>query len=658
MRRFLILLFGIITSACAPASPGSARRFGLTQLNINVPWINALDGVGSDLGAQIMDIDGALGSTCGTITVPPGDYNITTPIILSACRVLHLSAGNYHFATTGSSGESIAFRDNTTIEGDGSVTALYESTTGAVRSWTILTAYNNSGYSGLVGSQPGSTNVSIKHMRFVKAAPTLSPSFAVTVNLGNSTRVLVEDVIFDHTSAEGLQIGGSSVGAGGYVQGVGGTFTGLYGTRLNLSVDGFATLSIAFDPSCTSAAATVTFLNNWFTNFFKSGATASLVNGQIRITSASVGSTSTVNVIQANAAAGFPNTGLGTPGTGGFKASYITFSDSICDGPTSHCFAITNGENIQVTRNKFKVGSHQGVADLEVNTPTDAVRNFVISDNVIDMRGASIGGGIGLSAGGTKAGPGVISNNTFMGEDINSPAFNYSIAETAIAISRFNDILVANNNMQGLWGQTAFYTDRAQRITVVGNRIQASNVPAMRIGDSQYCTFINNAIYSPPKQGVITGSSNIVETHASGTASDYNYYAGNYLEQPSDNYAQAAPLITLLGSHSKTVGNSIGNNPNPPRVVLSASGTLVGCPGYVAVLAAQNTVNVTLPDPALAGAGCSFPVQNEDGGTANHPFSLVAPTGSSVNGQASVVSSTTPYTGMRVSSNGVGWFAN
>jgi hypothetical protein len=96
----------------------------------------------------------------------------------------------------------------------------------------------------------------------------------------------------------------------GFVQSSGGTFTGLAGTKLGVSVDGGPAQTVTFDASAVGISAVMAEINQQLTC-----ASASVFNNVLTITSNSFGAQSTVSIAVANAAAGFPTTGPGTPGT-------------------------------------------------------------------------------------------------------------------------------------------------------------------------------------------------------------------------------------------------------------------------------------------------------------------------------------------------------
>jgi hypothetical protein len=180
-------------------------------------WVNALDcqngemGVSGDLGVQINCADAQLGSSPGGIEVPPGNYTISTTVKLSNNRVLHLGLGTYRSTTNM---ETILYRDNNTIYGDGYGTILLESdrsgSAPGVASYAVFSPLNNS-YSAT--SDPagiGATNVVIRDLQIAKASPTLGTGGQSTLYLGNSLHVRVQHVYMNQTSAIGIDLGGSS----------------------------------------------------------------------------------------------------------------------------------------------------------------------------------------------------------------------------------------------------------------------------------------------------------------------------------------------------------------------------------------------------------------------------------------------------------------
>jgi hypothetical protein len=104
---------------------------------------------------------------------------------------------------------------------------------------------------------------------------------------------------------------------GGSIVGAGGGFSALPGTTLGVGVDGGPAQIVNFGPGVVDAGSAAAAI----TAQLSPGASAAVVGGQIRITSATTGATSGIAILAANALAGFPSTGpgvAGAPGVSGY----------------------------------------------------------------------------------------------------------------------------------------------------------------------------------------------------------------------------------------------------------------------------------------------------------------------------------------------------
>lgn len=140
----------------------------------------------------------------------------------------------------------------------------------------------------------------------------------------------------------------------GYVQGAGGTFAALNGTQLALRVNGGPIQTVTFTASAVDAATTAAEINAQVV-----GASATVVVGQVKITSDVYGTSSSINITTTNSAAGFAVSGLGTAGTGDAAnlaamqpSELVTKLSTLTNGT-----ATIVGNTVKLTSNTLGTGS-------------------------------------------------------------------------------------------------------------------------------------------------------------------------------------------------------------------------------------------------------------------------------------------------------------
>lgn len=243
--------------------------------------------------------------------------------------------------------------------------------------------------------------------------------------------------------------------------------------------------------------------------------------------------------------------------------------------------AAVNSTDFQFLGNSF-IGSaaitDSAYIDLEVNDDNDWMRNFVISDNYIDCSTADMLGtrfGIDLiTSGGPLPGPGIISNNVFVG---GSPAFGQNAM--AMFIPSSENILITGNNIQ-YYNSTAILVDGGRNLVVSNNRMKFVGEPAVAVGVT-HSQFINNVIDNAANDEP-SGNSFGASFHE-GSSADYNTYIGNYISS----YVAPGGEVVFKGGISLFGANSIAQNNLIDGTLLTQTGTTGVLP---TVLSANYTI--------------------------------------------------------------------
>ncbi len=252
---------------------------------------------------------------------------------------------------------------------------------------------------------------------------------------------------------------------------------------------------------------------------------------------------------------------------GGFHASDISVTNCQFHGVATQSLSCVNGKNINFSDNVFtRVGVLPEVAggatfiDLEGNTETDIMENFVVNGNVMDGVGGLNCNGISVNAAGAAInGPGVVSNNTIRGGLIDGVAD--SSMSSGIIVAGMRDVIVSGNQVRRV-GQVGAYIVNSIRCLIVGNNFSFCNgggPSALLLEGSTFCRVKDNCINgtsSGPPDSPGPYSINIVEL---GDA-DYNTYENNYLDVLSGVYYGH---VLLVGANSKSFNNSYGGLPVP-----------------------------------------------------------------------------------------------
>jgi hypothetical protein len=220
MRTRTALMKLLALALCACASSALAQNVQTTDPRISTETGARLcvanQKSGTTLGEKIVACDTDLGANPGVIEVyGGGDLTYQNgAILLSPNRRLILHTGTY---TSTSANLVIAFKDNTTIEGDGFGTILKESTatfTGSNNPFTVIGDYQNN----IHDITATVSNVHVRGLQIQGAQSNFS-SVVQTVSLGNCQDCTVDHVWLNGTHTIGIQAGGGS-GAGNRAQNV------------------------------------------------------------------------------------------------------------------------------------------------------------------------------------------------------------------------------------------------------------------------------------------------------------------------------------------------------------------------------------------------------------------------------------------------------
>ncbi len=173
----------------------------------------ANDFPGADIGAQINAADAALGAEPGFIVILPGDYVMTTQVVLSTDRIVKFPLGSIEWAGTYDVAHYGAFiyNDRNSFIGDGLSSILVENTTNGEMCKTFFmprNAWNNASFNF---DNDGQSDVTFSAFQIQRGGTTDFSGVASTIYLGNSHRVIIEGVCLNGTSALGVLAGGGSL---------------------------------------------------------------------------------------------------------------------------------------------------------------------------------------------------------------------------------------------------------------------------------------------------------------------------------------------------------------------------------------------------------------------------------------------------------------
>ncbi len=330
--------------------------------------------------------------------------------------------------------------------------------------------------------------------------------------------------------------------------------------------------------------------------------------------------------------------------------------------------AAVNAIDFQIVNNRFigsQTGSTTAYIDLEINTGTDTLKNFVISGNVLDSSGiGGVGGGtrygINAYAANANPGPGVIANNTLLGGAPGGPTTAYGIQ------LGMEDVLITGNFIK--------YYDDAGILLLAGS---AHNVVSNNI--LKYVGFPAIDIQGTHNQilnNIIDGSE--IDSHLDsycpyiqevGGTGDFNVYTGNVLNSyynPFGGGAWQQAAVQLVGANSVSFNNIIDGLGITGRGGIAVFPTLIAA-NYTILLTDQivlgNTASVALtitlptavssvfPAAPTLGNGRILTIKNT--GNAGHNITVNTVSSQTIDGAATF--SLLPLKALTLVSDGSNW---
>jgi hypothetical protein len=225
----------------------------------------------------------------------------------------------------------------------------------------------------------------------------------------------------------------------------------------------------------------------------------------------------------------------------GNHADSVTVSQCLFDGVGAVSLAAVNARHFTFANNRFRAGGNAlggnvntPYIDLEPNVATDVIQDFVIDGNILEMisappnpsTGAPTIAGIAIQGSMTPYGPGVLSNNVFLGGTGASRAANGG----GIFLGAENVTAIANTVK---WNTNEGIRVSGKRNFVVNNYVQGVGDWAIRV-DGSYNHVMGNTIEGSAPDNSGSYYPQIVEcdptvTPCASPTADYNYYSGNHL---------------------------------------------------------------------------------------------------------------------------------
>jgi hypothetical protein len=273
--------------------------------------------------------------------------------------------------------------------------------------------------------------------------------------------------------------------------------------------------------------------------------------------------------------------------------------------------ALVNARDAVVDNNRYlgsQVNSDSTYIDVEVNTETDLITNFRITNNTLDPTGGA-GQRYGIVVYGANAnpGPGVIANNVLLG------GLGDGSCQTTEAIQiGAEDTILSGNFIKYFCNAGIHVLSTAQHNTVSNNTIKYVGNYSILV-EGSHNRIIGNiddgSETSPDQQGFD------VQIEEANSA-DYNYYAGNQLTtyyNPPGGGAYFQARINLVGAHSVAHDNlldGVNTSTRAAQVVMptavSADYTVSASDQIILADASAGNLTVTLPT-AVSTTGHSPP---------------------------------------------------
>jgi hypothetical protein len=258
---------------------------------------------------------------------------------------------------------------------------------------------------------------------------------------------------------------------------------------------------------------------------------------------------------------------FGGASSSGYYASDFSALNNTFYNVASQNLNCVNGKDFKFLHNTLlaagqAAGPGVSYIDLEPNTETDIMENFVISNNIIDARDAGQPGGNGIIVQAyptdyqlMSTGPGIVSNNTIIGRslaDSGEGIVNW-LSNGIVLSGNMRDVAITNNVVRGCGQAGINVNDWVVRAKVSGNQLSmcgGGGNPAMTVGGS-YGTYTNNTLSFDDAQG--SQGNQIIEI----AGSDYNYIAGNYI----GDFSGARGTVTIIGANTVLGRNQFGDRP-------------------------------------------------------------------------------------------------
>lgn len=263
----------------------------------------------------------------------------------------------------------------------------------------------------------------------------------------------------------------------------------------------------------------------------------------------------------------------------GYHGDYLTVQNCVFDNVATQNLVAVNCDNVRFLDNVFLNGSTPGpsLIDLEMNGPTDSMRNFIIRGNLFSLTGGviisgciSVIGDLSSARFATLGRPcfGIIADNVLDCGDEGTSSYAYQ----GIALSAAHNVLV-NNNVITYPVNAGIGFGGCENCTMDNNKVVGGNSfsgISYVVAESLGCTVSNN-VAQDYSGAAASSRPSIVET---GT-SDYNLIINNRLAFSPYNAAGPSTgydtQVVLVGANSRVANTIQGSKPLPTDAALLQS---------------------------------------------------------------------------------------
>lgn len=247
---------------------------------------------------------------------------------------------------------------------------------------------------------------------------------------------------------------------------------------------------------------------------------------------------------------------IGGGSNNGYFAEDVIVANCHFKNVASQNIGATNARRFQIINNDLRDAGQSGgpgasYIDLEANTSTDLLQDFLVSGNVIHSYGsANNGNGILVQhSNRDNCGPGTISNNVIWGQNNNG---NSTMAN-AFYLNYCEGVKITGNTVRRI-GQMAYQVYNSKHCDITNNLFElvgGGGLNAGKLYGSTYCQIMGNTLHYPSGGG---SASSIFEE---GSSSDFNTYAFNWFSNSQDNSGPVDGGIggTGFGANSVTCRN-------------------------------------------------------------------------------------------------------